>query len=121
METVLITGASSGIGETLAQKFSQRGYNVVLVARSTAKLTALAQQLENSSGNKVTVQTADLSRSGAAKKLVTALKKLAIEIDILVNCAGVLEHGSFADMTPAMHKGIIDLNISGLTDMLSHF
>jgi short-subunit dehydrogenase len=121
METVLITGASSGIGETLAQKFSQRGYNVVLVARSTAKLTALAQQLENSSGNKVTVQTADLSRSGAAKKLATALKKLAIEIDILVNCAGVLEHGSFADMTPAMHKGMIDLNISGLTDMLSHF
>jgi short-subunit dehydrogenase len=121
METVLVTGASSGIGETLAQKFSQRGYNVVLVARSTAKLTALAQQLESTSGNKVTVQTADLSRSGAAKKLATALKKLAIEIDILVNCAGVLEHGSFTDMTPAMHKGMIDLNISGLTDMLSYF
>lgn len=74
MNTVLVTGASSGIGETLAQKFSQRGYNVVLVARSTDKLTALAQKLESASSSKVTVETADLSRSGAAKKLATKLK-----------------------------------------------
>ena len=121
MDTVLVTGASSGIGETLAQKFSQRGYNVVLVARSTYKLTALAQKLESTSSSKVTVETADLSRSGAAKKLATKLKKLNIEIDILVNCAGVLEHGSFVDMTPAMHKGMADLNIGGLTEMLSYF
>ena len=67
MDTVLVTGASSGIGETLAQKFSQSGYNVVLVARSTDKLIALAQKLESTSGSKVTVETADLSRSGAAK------------------------------------------------------
>jgi len=52
MDTVLVTGASSGIGETLAQKFSQRGYNVVLVARSTDKLTALAQKLESCSLNR---------------------------------------------------------------------
>jgi short-subunit dehydrogenase len=121
MKTVLVTGASSGIGETLAKKFSQRGYNLVLVARSTDKLTALAQQLESKSSNKVTVQTADLSRSGAAKKLATALKKLDIEIDILVNCAGVLEHGSFFDITAKKHKGMIDLNINGLTEMLNYF
>jgi short-subunit dehydrogenase len=121
MKTVLVTGASSGIGETLARKFSQRGYHVVLVARSTHKLTALAEQLESTTGNKVTVQTADLSRTGAAEKLATTLKNLDVEIDILINCAGVLEHGSFVDMTPAMHKGVIDLNISGLTEMLSYF
>jgi short-subunit dehydrogenase len=121
METVLITGASSGIGEELADNFARGGFNLVLVARSEDKLRDLAQRLEKETKAQVWVEAADLATTGAAKRLATTLTRQGIEIDILVNCAGVLEHGNFVDMTPATHRGVIDLNISGLTNMLSHF
>jgi short-subunit dehydrogenase len=120
-DTVVITGASSGIGEVLAKNFAQGGFDLVLVARSENKLEALAQQLESDTEAQVWVEPADLSRRGAAKKLATALRKQGIEVDILVNCAGVLEHGSFADLPGSSHQGLIDLNISGLTSMLTQF
>lgn len=121
METVLITGASSGIGKDLAAKFAQGGNNLVLVARSEDTLNALAKQLESTTPAKVAVQVADLSRPGAAKKLSEALVKQGVEIDILVNCAGVLEHGRFVSIPATDHQNLIDLNISGLTGMLSYF
>ena len=120
-DTVLITGASSGIGEALAKNFAQGGYDLVLVARSEDKLETLAQQLRGDTQAQVWVEPADLSRRGAAKKLAGALKSQGLQIDVLVNCAGVLEHGSFTDIPGAAQQGLIDLNISGLTSMLSHF
>lgn len=120
-DTVVITGASSGIGEELAQHFAKGGYNLVLVARSIDKLKTLAGQLKRDTGAGVWVEPADLSRRGAAKKLASSLSEQGLEVDILVNCAGVLEHGSFIDLPSTSQQGMIDLNVSGLTNMLSHF
>lgn len=120
-EIALITGASSGIGEVLAKHFAQGGFDLVLVARSENKLETLAQKIRSETQAKVYVEPADLSRRGAAKKLATTLSKQGIAVDILVNCAGVLEHGSFVDLPGSSHQGLIDLNISGLTSMLSQF
>lgn len=120
-DTVLITGASSGIGEALAKNFARGGYDLVLVARSENKLRALARQLESDITENVWVEPADLSRRGAAKKLAAKLSQQEIEVDVLVNCAGVLEHGSFVDMPGSSQQGLIDLNITGLTSMLIHF
>jgi uncharacterized protein len=120
-ETVLVTGASSGIGEVLARNFANGGRDLVLVARSEDKLRRLARALQAKSKVKVRVEVADLSRRGAAKKLAARLHKEGVEIDILVNCAGVLEHGRFTDMSASAHQGLIDLNVSGLTDMLRYF
>ena len=120
-ETVVITGASSGIGEELAKNFAKGGYNLVLVARSEDKLKVLARALKRDAKVKVWVEPADLSRRGAAKKLATKLTKQGIEGDILVNCAGVLEHGKFVDLSSASQQALIDLNVSGLTSMLNHF
>ncbi len=120
-DTVLITGASSGIGEALAENFARDGYDLVLVARSEDKLLALKRRLAKDYKIEVLVEPADLSRRGAAKKLVTTLGKIEVQVDILVNCAGVLEHGSFVGLTGNAHQGLIDLNISGLTSMLSQF
>lgn len=121
MKTVMITGASSGIGEALAKEFATGGYDLILVARSEDKLEKLARQLEADTQVQVWVEAADLARRGAAKKLATILRKQDLDVDILVNCAGVLEHGYFADMSATTHQGLIDLNVSGLTLMLSHF
>ena len=120
-ETVLITGASSGIGEVLARNFAQGGYDLVLVARSEDKLHKLARRLKADWQIQVWVEPADLSRRGKAKKLAATVRKKGIEVDILVNCAGMVEHGHFTHLSAAAHQGLIDLNVSGLTDMLSHF
>jgi short-subunit dehydrogenase len=120
-KTVLISGASSGIGEALTSYFARGGYNLVLVARSEDKLQALARVLAADHGVKVWVEPADLSKRGAAKKLAARLRQQSIEVEVLVNNAGILEHGSFVEIGTVIHQRMIDLNITGLTSMLDHF
>ncbi|MFZ4480490.1 MAG: SDR family NAD(P)-dependent oxidoreductase [Rhodoferax sp.] len=119
--TALITGASSGIGEALARCFAGAGHNLVLVARSGDKLRALASQISGSHGVEVRVEPADLAVGGAEVRLSASLRRRRCAVDVLVNCAGVLEQGAFASMKPARHQQIIDLNISGLTAMIASF
>jgi short-subunit dehydrogenase len=119
--TALITGASSGIGEALAYCFAKGRFNLILVARSADKLKALALELQKHNQVNVQVCAADLSHSGAAEKLAATLDRKKVRVDVLVNCAGVLEQGAFTGISPAKHQSIIDLNISGLTAMLSAF
>ena len=120
-ETALVTGASSGIGEALAACFARDGFDLVLVARSVEKLQALAAGLAAKHKVKAWVEPADLSVVGSAKKLAATLKRRKRHIDVLVNNAGVLEHGAFATMTAERHQELIDLNVSGVTAMLAHF
>lgn len=119
--TTLITGASSGIGEALAHCFAEAGHRLVLVARSGEKLQALANELADRHGVAATVQVADLSKPGAAAKLAGTLKRKRCAVNVLVNNAGVLVQGSFIGMPPQNHQDMIDLNIAGLTAMLSAF
>jgi len=119
--TALITGASSGIGEALARRFAEGGYQLVLVARSGDKLKRLAADLSAAHGVKAWVAVTDLAQPDAAKKLAAAMKRNRRPIDVLVNNAGVLGHGAFVDMTSAKHQQLIDLNVTGLTAMLAHF
>jgi short-subunit dehydrogenase len=120
-QTVLITGASSGIGEELAACFARDGFNLVLVARSADKLKTLATRLASEHGVKAWVAPSDLSKGGNAGLLAARMKKDRHAIDILVNCAGVLELGEFVKMPPGRHQELIDLNVSALTEMLAHF
>ena len=117
----LITGASSGIGEALAHRFALAGHNLVLVARSADKLKLLAEALTSAHGIQAWVAPADLAQPGAAATLAAAMKRGRRPIDVLVNCAGVLEFGPFVTMPAARQQQMIDLNISGLTAMLAQF
>ena len=117
----LITGASSGIGETLAQRFARSGHDLVLVARSADKLQALAKTLAADHGIQAWVAPADLSDPAAAAALAAAMRRARRPIAVLVNCAGVLQYGAFIDTPAQRHQQLIDLNISGLTAMLAAF
>ncbi|MFO1273972.1 MAG: SDR family oxidoreductase [Rubrivivax sp.] len=120
-QTALVTGASSGIGEALARRLAAAGFDLVLVARSADKLKALAEALQADHGVRVRVQPADLSEPGAAAALAAALKRARRPVDLLVNNAGVLEHGDFAAMPATRHRELIELNVVALTEMLAHF
>jgi hypothetical protein len=120
-QTALITGASSGIGEALAQRFARAGFNLVLVARSADKLKVLSAALARDHGIKAWVSPADLSVPGAAQKLAVAMKRARRPIDVLVNNAGVLEHGAFVSMRATRHRELIELNVVALSEMLAHF
>src|SRR5512138_737382 len=120
-QTVLVTGASSGIGEALARRFARAGHRLVLVARSEARLASLASALGAEHHVAVSVEPADLTQPDAPRALASALKAKRIDVDILVNNAGVLHQGEFAAMRPERHHEMIALNVSALTAMLSHF
>jgi short-subunit dehydrogenase len=119
--TALITGASSGIGEALAQCFARDGHRLVLVARSADKLHALADALHAAHGTRVEVLPADLAQPGAAAALAATLQRRRRGIDVLVNNAGVLEQGAFTAIAAERHQELIALNVAGLTAMLSAF
>jgi short-subunit dehydrogenase len=119
--TVLVTGASSGIGEALARCFARDGHRLVLVARRESRLRALAESLCKENGTHVDVVPTDLARRGAAATLAALLRRRRRAIDVLVNNAGVLGQGAFVGSSAAQHHRLIDLNVSGLTAMLAAF
>lgn len=119
-DTALITGASSGIGEALALVYAQHQYDLILVARNVRKLEVLATQLNQEYGVNVMVRPCDLSVSSNVKTLCETLLADGKQIDTLVNNAGVIEHGSFAAISPDDHQQIVQLNVCALTAMLAY-
>ena len=110
-KTALITGSSSGIGEGLALVCAQHQYDLILVARSVSKLEALATQLNGEYGVDVTVRPCDLSVAGNVKDLCETLLADGAQIDLLVNNAGVVEHGSFAAIPVDDHQRVVQLSL----------
>ncbi len=85
--TVLITGASTGIGATYAERFARRGHDLVLVARDVVRMETLASRLRQETGVTVVTLQADLTQATDLAKVETRLRDDA-RIGILVNNAG---------------------------------
>jgi uncharacterized protein len=120
MSTVLITGASGGIGYELAKLFARDHHNLVLVARSADKLAQVATELQ---AHGVTAKTIalDLAAPPAPKFLFDQLQREGIVIDILINNAGFGVFGEFAQMPEEEILGQLDLNIRALTELTRLF
>lgn len=108
MPRALVTGASSGIGLELARLLAADGYHVILAARSTGRLEALAAELPDAS-----VVTADLGTPDGVATLIEA----APDLDVLVNNAGLGDFAPFADADPAKLLTMIQLNVASLTEL----
>lgn len=116
-KTVLITGATSGIGEACARKFAQGGYDIIITGRRAQRLADLKKELE-AAGARVLALAFDVRNRKAATAAVNSLPVDWQQIDVLINNAGLalgLEpeyEGSFEDW-----ETMIDTNIKGLLTM----
>ncbi|MEK3789973.1 SDR family NAD(P)-dependent oxidoreductase [Paenibacillus sp. FSL K6-1230] len=113
----LITGASSGIGQSFANELASRGNNLVLVARSSAKLQELAKKLQRQYRVKTEVIIADLSLAEAPKQVYEECRKQGIEVDLLVNNAGFATHGLFEQVEALRQQEEIMLNVLAVMNM----
>ena len=114
--TALITGASSGIGLQLARIFAANRHDVVLVARSEDKLREVARECE-SKGVKAHVVAADLAKPEAARTIADRVDALGVQIDFLVNNAGLGVYGRFAETPLDRELESIQVNVVALTEL----
>ncbi|MDZ3826523.1 MULTISPECIES: SDR family NAD(P)-dependent oxidoreductase [Pseudomonas] len=116
--TVLITGASTGIGAVYADRFAQRGHDLVLVARDLARLEALATRLRREHDVAVDVIAADLTQAGDLATIESRLRDDA-RIGILVNNAGAALSGQFIDQSTDKVAQLVALNTTALVRLAS--
>lgn len=117
LQTVLITGASGGIGEAFARQLAAQGKNLILVARSEDKLNALAGDLSSQHGVQTHVIAADLARPDAAAPILEETERLDLAVDLLINNAGYGKGGEFTELSFDVQANMIRLNVNTLVEL----
>lgn len=121
MKTTLITGASSGIGETFARRLAAEGENVLLVARSEERLATICNELGREHGVNAQYVAMDLTEDEAGARLVVEAERRGLEVETLINNAGFGSMGDFAKLDLDSELRMIDLNIKSLVDLTYRF
>lgn len=112
----LVTGASSGIGVELARQLARDGHDLVLSARSVAPMQTLASELESYGADAVVIP-ADLSHAGAAAELMNEIESRGLQIDVLINNAGLGAIGRFDQIDPSRISEMLGVNVVALTEL----
>ena len=115
--TVLITGASSGIGEALARVFASEGWDLVIAARREDRLRALAEQLTRQHGRRVDVVVSDLAADGAVAKLCDEVTVRGIIVDGLVNNAGYGVPGAYVNSTWEKQHAFLQVMVVAVAEL----
>lgn len=113
-KTAVITGASSGIGATVAQYLAGEGVNVVLAARSKDKLETVETSIRNQEGTNTMSVAADVSKQDEVNALVEKAKDAFGSVDIYVNNAGAMLSSRLQDGNVEAWDTMIDVNIKGV-------
>ena len=111
-KTALITGASAGIGASLARVFAANGFDLVLTARRVDRLEALAQEIGKAHGRTVRVIAADLADPAAPSRLFDELTRAGVTIDALVNNAGYGLPGGLLHSSWDQHRDFIQVMVT---------
>ena len=117
VETALLTGASSGIGEAFARRLAALGKDLILVARREDRLKALAADLAAKHGVQTHVIAADLSQPSAAASLFAETERRGLVVDLLINNAGFAKVGDFAKLPCDVQADMIRLNVNTLAEL----
>jgi len=113
-KTVIVTGASSGIGEGIAEAFAMEGANVVLAARREEKLSSLKAEIEKQGNGKVLTVRTDISKQKDVENLVNQATEAFGQVDVLVNNAGQMLTAPVTSGKVDEWEQMIDVNIKGL-------
>ena len=117
----LITGASAGIGREFARQLAGRARSMILIARREEQLLELNHELQQQHENlRVHIRKADLSNLVQLKELMKSLDREQIEIDLLVNNAGLGDAGLFATSDPTRNEQMLLVNVVALTSLTRH-
>lgn len=108
----IVTGGGRGIGKAIALAFAREGADVVVAARTVAQLEETVRDLE-ALGRRALAQPTDVTNAAEARALVVAAVRQFGSLDILVNCAGMLEFGRVATYDPAAWERVIRVNLIG--------
>lgn len=116
-KTAVITGASEGIGKSIAEKFAEEGVEMWIAARTEEKIRAVAAAIEARHGVRVTPLALDLSKSADQH----ALAKAAHGADILINNAGAIPKGKIHEIDEAKWREVWDLKVFGYINLCREF
>ena len=116
----LITGATGGLGKEIAKEFAKNGCNLFLTGRNNDKLNSLKNELENDQ-IKIDFEDADLSDDGEIQKLIEKVKNTFVNIDILVNCAGVFPVKLLSDSTVEDFEKCFGVNVKAAFVLCKEF
>lgn len=108
--TVMVTGASGGIGGAIARQLAEQGANLVLIGRNASRLEGVQTEFQ-SLGVRVVVLSADLAKPGAPAAVAQQALRSVKEVDALVNCAGVQNFGFFADEAATDTAALFHVNV----------
>ena len=117
MGTALITGASAGIGADLASLFAADKHNLVIVARRKDRLDQLADDLKTKHGIEVLVIPADLADPASPRAIFDATQAAGIQVDFLVNNAGLGTNGKFWELDEAREMAQVQVNVNTLVHL----
>jgi uncharacterized protein len=120
-ETVLITGASSGIGAEFARQLAARGSSLVLAARRTGRLEAMAAELRRAHRTDVHTITADLSQPAAGEALLTETQRRGITVTSVINNAGFGMWAPFHESDPARLRQMVAVDVTAVMDISRAF
>lgn len=120
-KTALITGATSGIGYALSRLLAEKGYDLVLVARTEEKLNRIGEEFGTRYGIQARAVPMDLTAPSAPEELHEGLAVEGIQIDLLVNSAGIAVHGKFSESSAERQGNLIQLNIASPTQLCRLF
>lgn len=118
--TALVTGASAGIGEAFARELAREGADLILVARSKDKLHALSADLKRAHRIEAHVFPADLRFQETPRQLFEDIRNAGLEVDLLVNNAGIGRYGCFEEVESEKDDAMIAVNVNSLV-ALTHF
>lgn len=116
-EYALITGASKGIGKSIALLLAKKGYNLLLIARDEPDLKALSDSIKEQYNVEARWLSIDLSKSGAALKIINHVEGLNIPVSILINNAGYGIWGNFDELDISQQLNMISVNIAAVMEL----
>ena len=119
--TALITGASSGIGMSMARMLADDGWNLIIVGRNVESLNGLRDRIVAKNAVDVRIIEKDLSKIGASEEIYDAVRSENIQVDFLINCAGLGDFGKFMASDPKKQERQILVNDLALTTMTRLF